>query len=310
MEKGMPLISIIIPVYNVELYLKRCVDSVLSQTYTNIEVILIDDGSVDYSGKICDAYEAADERIRVIHKKNGGTSSARNSGLQIAKGEYIGFVDSDDYIAEDMYYSLFTYMQDDVDITCCDWLYVPSQKTSHLDAVEKFSQEEAMAEVIMRRKINTSVCTKLFRRSLFDRLSFQEGTISEDVPMLYNILKQVRNVMHIGERKYFYCYREESKSNREFYLGRMDYLLFKRDICVDVKINYPRLIMQAEAGYIQAAIYIIGDISKSSERKKYQSIERRLKKMLRNMLLRGLRNPYIEWGTVKAMIILGIVDKG
>ena len=102
------LISIIVPVYNVEKYLEKCVDSIINQTYKNIEIILVDDGSKDNSGKICDIIKEKDERIKVIHKQNGGLSDARNAGLKIAKGTYIGFVDSDDYIAEDMYQTLYS----------------------------------------------------------------------------------------------------------------------------------------------------------------------------------------------------------
>lgn len=119
MKKNSALISVIIPVYNVESYLSRCVDSVVRQTYKYLEIILVDDGSTDSSGEMCDTYEKIDDRVKVIHKNNGGLSSARNSGLQIAQGDYIGFVDSDDYIAEDMYEILLAYMFDDVDITCC-----------------------------------------------------------------------------------------------------------------------------------------------------------------------------------------------
>ena len=103
MERKNGLISVIVPVYNVESYLEKCIDSIIHQTYKNLEIILVDDGSTDNSGKICDVYKEKDSRIKVIHKQNRGLSSARNCGLEIAKGEYIGFVDGDDYIAEDMY---------------------------------------------------------------------------------------------------------------------------------------------------------------------------------------------------------------
>ena len=113
----MKKISVIVPIYNTEKYLKRCFDSILSSTYENLEVILVDDGSPDNSGKICDEYAARDSRIRVIHKKNGGLSSARNAGLDIATGDYVTFVDSDDYIASDIYEKLVACMIDGVDIT-------------------------------------------------------------------------------------------------------------------------------------------------------------------------------------------------
>lgn len=116
-EEGM--ISVIIPVYNVEPYLRKCLDSVICQTYRNLDIIVVDDGSTDDSGQICDEYQNMDDRIRVFHKKNEGLSSARNLGLQYVKGEYIGFVDSDDFIDEDMYESMLHEMKEDVDIVIC-----------------------------------------------------------------------------------------------------------------------------------------------------------------------------------------------
>ena len=113
------LISIIVPVYNVEKYLHRCVSSILQQTYSKFEVILVDDGSKDASGRICDVFASKDERVRVIHKENGGLSSARNAGLDIANGKYIGFVDSDDYIENDMYEIMYNALiKNNVDIAC------------------------------------------------------------------------------------------------------------------------------------------------------------------------------------------------
>lgn len=119
-----PLISVIIPVYNVEQYLRRCLDSVVAQTYQNLEIICVDDGSVDHSGKICDQYAARDARIKVIHQENQGLSAARNRGLDAAEGEYIAFVDSDDYILEDMYKKMLDKLLDyNVDLCVCQWQY-------------------------------------------------------------------------------------------------------------------------------------------------------------------------------------------
>lgn len=312
MKQKIALISIIIPVYNMELYLNRCVDSVLKQSYRNIEVILVDDGSTDRSGIICDQYKNEDVRVKVIHRENGGLSKARNSGLEVAQGEYIGFVDSDDYLAEDMYWCMMEYMLEDVDITCCGRVCVSDEETHEafcLDHVEKFSQQQALEEVLLLRKMSNSVCTKLFRRELFEGLRFLPGKISEDVPMLYSLLKRARNVFHIGEGKYFNYYRKDSISNKDFYLRRMDYMLFKRDICIDIRKNYPKLIRPAEAGYIQSVLYIVGSICQSSQRKRYYDIEQKLKKVLRNNFLRGMMNPYLDWKTKKAVIIMGFVDK-
>lgn len=309
MEHKEAMISVIIPIYNAELYLNRCIESVLYQTYTNLEVILVDDGSTDNSGEICDSYREIDKRVQVIHQENGGPSSARNRGLMAAKGEYIGFIDSDDYMAGDMYETLLAYMQDDVDITCCGRICLSSKgrrELCFLSKTKKYTREEALGEVLLIRKISSSVCTKLFRRELFEDLLFPVGRGSEDIPVVYNLTKKARNVIHVGKAKYFNCYRKNSRSNKDFYFRRIDYLLFKRDICIDIKNRYPQLTMQAEAGYIQAAIYIIGNIQKSQDRNKYTYIEKRVKKMLRNMMLRGLRNPYLDWREKKILLETGV----
>ena len=296
------LISVIIPIYNVEPYLSRCIESVLKQTYTNMEIILVDDGSTDHCGEICDAYGKMDARIRVIHKENGGLSSARNSGLEIACGEYI---------AKDMYEALIGYMQYDVDITCCGRICLSPQeryKSYCLNVAEKFSQERALEEVLLLRKICSSVCTKLFRSVLFSGISFPVGRVSEDITIVYNLIKKSRNVFHIGKAKYFNCYRKDSISNRDFYIRQIDYLLFKRYIYINVIKHYPKLIRQAEAGYIQGAIYIIECIRNSPERNKYAYIEKRVTKMLRNMMLREMRNPYLDQGMKTKMIKLGFIE--
>lgn len=291
------LISIIVPVYNVKNYLDRCIESIVKQTYSNLDIILVDDGSEDGSGSICDQWGQNDNRIHVFHKSNGGLSSARNYGMRKARGELIGFVDSDDYIAEDMYEKLHCSMKDDVDITCCGRICVyPDRKIKAfcLNAPARFSSREAMEEVILLRRISSSVCTKLFRRNLFNGLSFPAGRVSEDVYMLYQLLKRSRDVVHIGEGKYFNYYRKDSISNKEFYMRRVDYVLFKRDICLDVKEVYPQLNMQAEAGYLKAVLSIMESVMNCSMRKKYDYIEKRLKKVLCHMAARAMRNDYIE----------------
>lgn len=130
------LISIIVPVYNVEQYLDDCLISIINQTYKNLEIILIDDGSTDKSGKICDEYAKKDSRIIVIHKENGGVSSARNAGLRIAKGAYIGFVDPDDWIAEDMYEVLYSNAKKyDADVSVCKYKIVKNRRKDNLNAI-------------------------------------------------------------------------------------------------------------------------------------------------------------------------------
>jgi len=183
------LISIIIPVYNVEKYLERCVKSVINQTYKNLEIILVDDGAKDNSGKMCDELSKLDSRIKVIHKENGGLSDARNFGLKIATGDYIGFVDSDDYIADDMYETLYhTIKNNNADISIVSFYEMYKEKVIGVrdsGNLEILSKQEAMKELLIDTKIQSYAWNKLFKKELFNDLKFPTGKNFEDIELLY-----------------------------------------------------------------------------------------------------------------------------
>ena len=182
MEK---LVSIIVPVYNVEKYLSKCIDSILAQTYKNLEIILVDDGSKDNSGTICDEYSKKDKRIKIIHKPNGGISDVRNHGLKIATGDYIGFVDSDDYIAEDMFETLVSLLEkNDADISIVSFYEYYNGKLIGVrenENVEIMNKVEAIKELLIDRKIQSYTWNKLFKKELFDGLQFPVGKNFEDI---------------------------------------------------------------------------------------------------------------------------------
>lgn len=298
-KKGM--ISIIIPVYNVEPYLRRCLESVINQTYPYLEIILVDDGSTDGSGQICDAYQNMDKRIRVFHKKNGGSSSARNLGLQYAKGEYIGFVDSDDFIDLDMYESMLQEMEDDVDIvTCGRYVSFPKEKHKssrlafYISKRTKVSNAMAIEEFLNHDIFSFSVCDKVFRRRLFDAVSFPVGRTCEDIPVTYTLFTKSRNIVHLGKPKYHNFHREGSNSRQGFYYRRIDYVLFMGAICKDVIEKYPQLIAQAEALYLKCVLETIISIQACPDRAQYKDMEKRLIKVLRHMYIRTLYNPCIS----------------
>ena len=295
------LISVIIPVYNVKAYLDRCILSVINQTYKNLEIIIVDDGSTDGSGELCDEYQQRDKRIKVLHKKNEGLSSARNCGLDIAKGSYIGFVDSDDYIMEDMYESLVACMEKGIDFACCGTIYVHEEQKNrrsvgYVKASGKttFTNVEAIEELLLHRYISFSAWDKLYRKELFDGLRFPFGRTSEDLPVVYEIIKKSKKVVNIGKAKYFYCCREDSISRRDFYYRRIDYVLFAAEICKDVHKSYPQFALQADALYIQYVAYMIEHIRACKNRVPYQNIERRLVKVIYHMFIRILHNKFIS----------------
>ena len=177
MEKSgtLPLISIIVPVYNVEAYLHQCLQSILDQTYTNLEIIVVDDGSTDHSPAICDHFAALDARVKVIHKKNGGQSAARNIGLDTASGEYIGFVDSDDWIDNDMYETLYNLIsQYGADISACTHYleYEDGRPTVYRSKEEimTFNHADVMKTLFEDKIIKNYVVEKLYKRDLFTGL--------------------------------------------------------------------------------------------------------------------------------------------
>lgn len=301
-ERG--LVSIIVPIYNIEKYLERCINSIMNQTYKNIEVILVDDGSTDGSGKICDCYERMDTRVSVFHEKHGGTSRARNIGLSHAKGDFIGFVDSDDYIEPDMYETLLCYMDDEVDLVCCGRRRViPGGKSFNaycVGAVRKFSSQKAVEELLLNRGISYSVCTKLFRSELFQGIRFPIGKNSEDMPVAYDLIKKSRNIVHIGKAKYYNFYRENSRSTYSNDPRLMNPVIFSRDILIDVKKNFPLLEKQAEARYLMNTFVALQGMHRSKG--EYSKVEARLKKMLHRMFFRGMLNPYLKESDKKTLL--------
>lgn len=224
------LISVIIPVYNVEKYLEKCLISVLSQTYQNLEIILIDDGSTDGSGKICDEYSKKDKRIIVIHKENGGLSEARNYGINKVNGKYIVFVDSDDYVSklyiEKLYETVKKYC---VKIVQCNIAMVDENgkemnKMGYLQEEVKTSTE-MIKDLCTEHKIeNTATWNKIYAVELFEKIRYPVGKIHEDEFITYKILYSVDKIAIIHQELYFYRQRDGSITKRKYSLKRLDSL--------------------------------------------------------------------------------------
>ena len=230
------LISIIIPVYNVEQYLSRCVDSVINQTYKNLEIILVDDGSTDNSGKICDEYALKDNRIKVIHKKNGGVSSARNAGLDIAKGDYIGFVDSDDFIEHDMYeYLQNLIIEYDADISICSIEFIIKNKNIYKTLLKKdelLNTNEALKVFYTQLYIYN----KLFNKCIMADLLFDTSVkIGEDMLFCLEYLKRCNRIIYGKEVKYHYVNNVLSATKKTFNIDKLTY--FKS---INIFINYAK----------------------------------------------------------------------
>lgn len=210
------LISIIVPVYNVEKYLNQCLDSVCMQTYKNLEIILIDDGSTDKSGEICDEYAAKDNRIIVIHKENIGVSDSRNKGLDIATGNYIGFVDSDDWIEFNMFEILYKGIKEyKADISICGHAEVYENgllKPFHADSPVIFSPIDAIEELIKENSFRDYLVNKLFTKKLFNSIRLPVGRIIEDKAIMYKLFDQSDAIVYLSEVLYYYRKRPCSLS--------------------------------------------------------------------------------------------------
>lgn len=217
-------ISVIIPVYNVEeCYLYKCIESVISQTYHNIEIILINDGSTDNSGVICDEFAKKDNRIVVIHKENGGQSSARNFGINIAKGEYYSFVDADDYIDINMFKDLiYIARTEKADIIQCGFTKVDETSNTpyvnnHNNYIKRIKLTEALDQFYKNNLLSSIVCDKIFKKNIFYSLRFPLGQTMEDAYILSNIYAEIStDIIIVSNVYYYYLVRNGSTMNSLF----------------------------------------------------------------------------------------------
>ncbi len=204
-----PLLSIIVPVYKVERFLVKCVMSICNQTYRNLEIVLVDDGSPDDCPQLCDWLADKDNRIRVVHKTNGGISSARNAGLDVARGEYVGFVDSDDWLAPDMYTTLVELiLRHDADIAMCAFYYVEGLKMSRSCKKGQkdllLNRDAALRQLFRDRLVKNYLWDKIYKRSLFDGIRFPLGRTYEDIATLYRVFARIQKFAFSNVPGYYY----------------------------------------------------------------------------------------------------------
>ena len=226
------LISIVVPIYNVEQYLKRCVDTIINQTYKNIEIILVDDGATDNSGKICDEYIQKDNRIKVIHKENGGLSDARNVGLENANGKYIAFIDSDDYISKDFIQKLYKFcIENGCEIAQCSYQRVYdnssiSENTNAEIVTTIMNRNEAILKMFASKNSEYTVAwNKLYKTSLFNSgIRYPKGMLHEDEATTYKLFYEAKKIVVTNEELYYYLIRENSITNKKYTLKRLDFI--------------------------------------------------------------------------------------
>ena len=243
----MKKLSVIMPVYKAEEYIYRAVDSILNQTYANLEVILVDDGSPDNCGKICDEYAEKDSRVKVIHKKNGGQADARNFGIEAASGEFIGFVDSDDYIEPYMYQEMIDYMQQNrLDIVCGDTKQIKGNRIKFKPRHKEnliWNKTEAICENLSG-SLDNAVTNKIYKREVIDGIRFPKGRVYEDVATVYKFIYNADKVGYLAKGYYYYIKRKGSTISTSFnsksrydcfvgYIERLDFAEKHKLPCVE-----------------------------------------------------------------------------
>ena len=222
-----PLISVIVPVYNVEAYLNRCISSILNQSYNNLEVILVNDGSTDESGEICNKYASIDTRVKVIHKENGGLSDARNKGLECFSGNFITFIDSDDFVHIKYIETLYNICKkSDLKVAICNYLKTSESTINNVlknEDISTISSREALSH--KDGEWNTMMITawgKLFHKSLWNELRFPKGMLYEDSATIYKAIYAAEEVAYTLEPLYYYYFNENSIMNSSYSLKKWD----------------------------------------------------------------------------------------
>lgn len=221
-----PLLSIIVPVYDVEHYLPKCIGSILAQTFTDFELILVEDGSPDNCPALCDAAAEKDARIRVIHQKNGGLSAARNAGLDAARGEWIGFVDSDDYIAPEMYEVLYKAVQSTgADLALCDYAEVDETGAPCQSMHIRLEKKDFTGRDLLKNATDSTIqpaWNKLYRRAIFVQLRYPEGKLNEDLFLIPEVCLQIQKAVVVPKALYYYVQRGGSIMSGNKTLRRFD----------------------------------------------------------------------------------------
>lgn len=297
-------ISVIIPVYNVEKYFSTCMETVLNQTYKNLEIILVDDESTDNSGKMCDEYAKKDSRVKVVHKKNEGAASARNAGLDIATGEYIGFIDSDDFVELDFYEVLYKcIIEENADLAMCRLVdcYGTIEKVEKKVQKYVWNTEEAIKIVLEAKLTSVTPVNKLYKKFIFDKLRYESCNTAEDAEIIIDILMKCKKIVFLDDEKYFYIHRENSVTTRKFDKERgYDVIYAYQKNYKLIENNYPSLSDIAEMRICWANFCVLDRMILSVDTK----IDMNLVKYLRKRFLFIMKNNCFTKVRKLSMILL------
>lgn len=302
----MPEISVIVPVYKVEPYIHKCVDSILAQTFSDYELILVDDGSPDTCGNICDEYAKKDARIRVIHKENGGLSDARNAGMKIASGEYVIFIDSDDYIDADMLSYLYENLRKaDADMATCGIYEVYADRIEKQEEEPEFvcSGEEAFRCILRGHTIRGEIWNKLIKRSCISDLEFPKGKLYEDIFYTVDMMQRIKKVAVGTKPKYYYLHRSDSITGKAYRPKLFDIIDGYTKNYQVVKQAFPKLEEEAECLWIWSRFIVLDKMLLEED---YRSIDRfeELVTFIKQHFRRIMKNPYFQRNRKISAIVL------
>ncbi len=311
MDNKLPLISIILPIYNVEPFLERCVESLLKQTYKNIEIILVDDASPDRCPEICDRYAESYNNIKVVHRENGGPSAARNSGINVAEGALLSFVDPDDYVTEDFIEFLYNVMvKNDADISACGVIECyPSGKTRVMESdtsLHVIGPKEALERICYNDGLYITTWDKLYKKSLFDDIRFPEGKLFEDTGITYRLLYKAQRTAFKGEPKYYYMIspNQTSITTSKFTMKKLDYVEMADEMASFIIDKYPELAPAAERKQLHACFSTLTQLVNSRTRNK--GVEKYLTDRINALRSPALKNPRTPKRDKLAILSLGL----
>ena len=303
-------ISIIIPVYKVEQYLEACVDSILKQTYHNLEVILVDDGSPDRCGEICDRYAKQDERVKVIHKANAGVARARNDGIEAATGDYISFIDSDDWIAENAYEVLYKGLKEqDADcavggcVTVIDSDGMLEYKERGKGTYGTISAEEAMKNVLLN---GSAVWNRLFKREVFKEVRFPLDRINDDEVVALHAYAECKKIVFLDADTYYYRIRSNSITTSAFSLRKVDCYYNSIDNLEFVKKVNPALVPCAEYKVIKSMLYCYVNLKRMKKTEKEKEVLKKIKQDIKENRRVALKNQYVTLPMKVLMVVAGV----
>ena len=281
------LISVIVPVYKVEKYLDRCLESLCTQTYPHLQIILIDDGSPDNCSPVCDKWNVLDKRVTVIHKSNGGLSDARNVGMQIMSGKYVSFVDSDDMISYDFFETLISVMgQEQSDIVECSVVQFDENNSFDTyqddNTIKSYQTEQALSGLIAENPFHQHVWNKLYKIAIIHNTYFPVGKLNEDEFWTYQIFGQAKQVSNINKTMYYYFQRSTSIMGEGFNLRRLDGLEGKAKRQEYINQFFPSLSLQSKIDFYGSCMFSYQSVLKymeGKEKTKALKIIREYKKM-------------------------------